>query len=187
VAIRELVERGVPVAFELLGDEPPAGLDEVSDLPRLRYAIEDLGIAEHVQLLGPAPPEGVRDLLYRAHAFLHPSVAEGLPNVVLEAMACRLPVVVTDAGGTREAVQDSVEGFVVPPRDAHALADALDRLWRDESLRTRLGRAARARVEADFSLDDQTEAFEALYRELVGSQRRGAPRAPETVTDSAVS
>lgn len=165
LALRQLVDRGVPVRLDVLGADPIPGPDAVSDRPRLLHAIADLGVEDHVRLLGPAQPEGVRELLHRAHAFLHASVAEGLPNVVLEAMACALPVVVTDAGGTREAVRDGIEGFVVPPRDPHALADALEMLWSDATLRRRLGRAGRVRIEAEFSLDRQMRAFEALYRE----------------------
>jgi glycosyltransferase involved in cell wall biosynthesis len=169
----------VPVKFEILGPEPPEGLDKVSDRDRLLHGVADLGLEKHVRLLGGGPPESVRELLHRTHALLHPSVSEGLPNVVLEAMACGLPVVVTDAGGTREAVRDGVEGFVVAPRDPRALAESLEKLWRDEALRRRLGRAGRSRVEAEFTLDQQTRKFEALYRELAGTARGRGPHRRE--------
>ena len=81
-------------------------------------------------------------------------------------MACELPVVVTDAGGTREAVDDGVEGFVVPPREPDRMAAAMENLWHDRGLRQRMGRAGRRRVEAEFALDLQIDRFEQLYRSV---------------------
>jgi glycosyltransferase involved in cell wall biosynthesis len=104
--------------------------------------------------------------LRRADVLLHSSLSEGLPNVVLEAMACALPVVATDVGGTREAVCDGVEGFLVPPRDARAAAAALRALWGDPELRGRMGRAGRARVEADFTIDRATDDWVELYERV---------------------
>jgi glycosyltransferase involved in cell wall biosynthesis len=153
----------------------------MSDRARLLHAVADLGLDGRVRFLGPALRDGVRDLLQRSHVLVHPSVTEGLPNVVLEAMACGLPVVVTDAGGTREAVRDGVDGFVVPPREPLALAFALERLWDDERLRRRLGRAGRARVEAEFSLSRQGAELEELYHEVLrGPRERSAPASTRT-------
>ena len=167
VAIRDLADRGVPVWLGIVGAEPAAGLAEVSDLQRIRYTIADLGLHEMVRMLGHAPPEGVRDHLQRADVFLQPSVTEGLPNVVLEAMACELPVVAADAGGTREAVEDGVHGLVVPTRDPGRMADALEQLWHDRDLRERMGRTGRGRVESEFNLDLQADRFVELYRTVL--------------------
>jgi glycosyltransferase involved in cell wall biosynthesis len=166
LAIRNLADRGVPVSIAVVGAEPDAGLAEVSDRQRLLYTIADLELEDTVRLLGQASPEGVRAHLHEADTFLHTSVSEGLPNVVLEAMACELPVVVTDAGGTREAVDDGVEGFVVPPREPDRMAAAMENLWHDRGLRQRMGRAGRRRVEAEFALDLQIDRFEQLYRSV---------------------
>ena len=105
--------------------------------------------------------------LAEADAFLHASVAEGIPNVVLEAMACGVPVVTTDVGGVSEAVTDGVEGFVVAARDPGQLAAALGALWRDTPMRRRMGEAAHHRVNSEFTLAAQIQAFEAMYREAV--------------------
>lgn len=106
---------------------------------------EDLGIAERVDWHGI-----VRDphAFYRAaHVFALPSRVEGMPNALLEAMSCGLPVVVSDgAPGPLELVEDGRTGLVVPVNDAVALALALRRLASDEALRHRLGAAARERV-----------------------------------------
>ena len=82
-------------------------------------------------------------------------------------MAYRVPPVVTDAGGSPELVIDGECGFVVPPRDAHAIADAILRLYEDGDLRRRLGEAARQRIATRFRNEDTVTRTIALYRELV--------------------
>ena len=83
---------------------------------------------------------------YRAaDVFVFPTLIEGMPLVVLEAMACGLPVIVT-ANGPGDIVRDGVEGFVIPERDDEAVADRLDRLHRDPALRLSMGQAAAQRA-----------------------------------------
>jgi colanic acid/amylovoran biosynthesis glycosyltransferase len=179
-AVAELCERGVPVRLDVLGGDPQPPLGEASERERLLWAAEDLGVRDRVRLRGHLPSEELVAELRQAHVLLHPSLSEGVPTVVLEAMACALPVVVTDVGGVSEAVTDGVEGLVVPARDPSALADALERLWRDAQLRQVMGRAGRARVERDFRLDRQVESFAALYSSLIGrAEPAPAPPAPD--------
>jgi glycosyltransferase involved in cell wall biosynthesis/GT2 family glycosyltransferase len=161
--IARLVADGIPVRFEIVAKDPDPDYHEPSDRVRIEHTIEDLGLEDHVRVHGRASAEQVREHLRRAHVLLHASLTEGIPNAVLEAMACAVPVVVTDAGGTREAVRDGVEGFVRAPRDVAGLAEAVKRLWRDPELRRRMGAAGRARVTSEFSLADQVHAFEELY------------------------
>jgi glycosyltransferase involved in cell wall biosynthesis len=167
IAIRNLADHGVPVWLGVVGSAPAPGLAEVSDMQRVLYTIADLELEDAVELVGPAPPAGVRDHLRRADVFLNASVSEGLPNAVVEAMACELPVVVTDAGGTREAVDDGVEGFVVPWREPVRIAAAMEKLWLDPALRRRMGQAGRRRAEAQFSLERQMDRLEQLYRSVL--------------------
>ncbi len=82
-------------------------------------------------------------------------------------MAYRVPPVVTDSGGSPELVVDGVCGFVVPPRDAQAIADAIEKLYRDPELRRRMGDAARERIGTDFRNEDTVLKTIALYQELV--------------------
>lgn len=172
LALAVLVRKRCPASLEILGGEPPADMGEPSERERLRYTIADLGLERRVQLAGFADPASVRAALQRADVFLQPSLSEGLPNTVLEAMACGLPVVATDVGGTREAVRHGTDGFLVPPRDPGAAASSLARLWRDPGLRARMGAAARARVVSDFSLEREATAFRAMYAGVAG--RRAA-------------
>jgi glycosyltransferase involved in cell wall biosynthesis/GT2 family glycosyltransferase len=167
VAIARLVEEGVPVRYEILGTDPPPGIGEVSDRPRMEHAIADLGLGGRVRLSGHLPPDEVRAALCRADVCLHPSLDEGLATVIAEAMSCGLPVVATDVGGTRELVRDGVDGFVVPPRDPDALAGGVRRLWGDAGARRRMGVSARERIRADFTLDEHVQRFAELYAAVV--------------------
>ena len=108
----------------------------------------------------------MRERLWASDVLLQASLSEGLPNTVLEAMACGLPVVVTDCGGLREAVDDGVEGLVCPRRSPQALADALGSL-RDRALARRMGEAGRKRVCAEFTLERQLESFRRLYDDVI--------------------
>jgi glycosyltransferase involved in cell wall biosynthesis len=162
-AVAGLRARGVPAQLEVIGDGP--------ERQRILYTAHDLGIDDSVVLLGRLGPERVRDHLRSADAFVLSSLCEGISNAVLEAMACGLPVVVTDCGGMREAVDDGVEGFVVPVRAPGAMADALGALAGSGALRRRMGRAARLRIERDFNLDDQIDRWDGLCRRVVAGGR----------------
>lgn len=168
LAIRELAGQGVPVRLEILGSDPPADMGEPGQLTRILHTVRELGLEERVRVHGHLPPQQVRSHLQSADALLHSSLTEGLPNVVIEAMACAVPVVATDVGGTREAVRDGVDGFLVPPRAPSAAAGALHRLWLDPELRCRIGRAARERVEAEFTIERQTGEWLELYERVAG-------------------
>ncbi|HNP63413.1 MAG TPA: glycosyltransferase [Woeseiaceae bacterium] len=92
---------------------------------------------------------------------------EGLPRSVIEAMAYRVPPVVTDSGGSPELIVDGVSGFKVPPRSAAAIAEKIEQLYRDPALRQRMGQAARDRIGRDFRNEDTVKKTIALYEELV--------------------
>jgi glycosyltransferase involved in cell wall biosynthesis len=91
---------------------------------------------------------------------------EGFSNAVIEQMATGLPMIVTDVGGNAEAVEEGVDGFVIPPLDAAALSRALLALYEDPARVRSMGEAARRRVEADFSLEHMVAAHAQLYRAL---------------------
>jgi glycosyltransferase involved in cell wall biosynthesis len=99
-------------------------------------------LKERVFLAGRRPPMEIPQWLQAADAFVLASHNEGLPNAVLEAMSCGLPVVATDTGGTGEAVIDGVCGLLVPPRDTKRLAEAMIRVSADHALAARLAMKA---------------------------------------------
>jgi glycosyltransferase involved in cell wall biosynthesis len=166
-AVALLAAKGVDVQLEIVAPEPVAELDTPSDGLRVARAVAELGLEDRVTVRGQVGHGEVRDLLEHSDVLLHSSLAEGIPNVVLEAMACGLPVVATDVGGTGEAVEHGVTGYLVPPRDPRAAADALLELARAPDLRRALGRAARARVESGFSLEHQTDLWLELYEDVL--------------------
>jgi glycosyltransferase involved in cell wall biosynthesis len=92
---------------------------------------------------------------------------EGLARSIIEAMAYRVAPIVTDSGGSPELVVDGVSGIVVPPRNAQAIATAIETLYRDPALRLRMGEAARERIATDFRNEDTVRKTITLYKELV--------------------
>jgi glycosyltransferase involved in cell wall biosynthesis len=103
---------------------------------------------------------------------LTPGSNEGFSNAVIEQMAVGLPMIVTDVGGNAEAVVAGETGYVIPPGGSTELAQALRRLFQDATLRAALGRAARARVEARFSLEQMCARHAQLYRQLLDESRQ---------------
>jgi glycosyltransferase involved in cell wall biosynthesis len=129
----------------------------------------ELRVDARVRWLGALPHADVRQWLRQTAVFCLPSCtaasgdAEGLGLALLEAAASGVPVVATHHGGIPEAVEDGATGYLVPERDAGALADALDALLGSESLRVRMGGAARHFARSRFDLHPQTRALERLY------------------------
>ena len=164
--VRRLLDRGVPVRYEVVGVAPAPGAAPTPEQQRIRHTVADLGLQADVVLLPQATAAQLSATLAGADVLLHASLAEGIPNVVLEAMACGIPVVSTDCGSVSEALTDGVEGYIVPAREPEALAAALTRLWRDPELRRRMGAAGRRTIESRFTLAGQIEQFLELYREV---------------------
>jgi len=142
----------------------------------LRKAVEsmalDLGISGYVGFLGIR--RDVSQLMNAADAYVMSSSWEGMPMVLLEASATGLPIVATDVGGNREVVLDGITGFLVPPRNPEALAEAMLRMMDlPEEKRREMGKAAHKHVEENFSLDRVVDMWEALYKELLEQKGRG--------------
>ena len=133
-------------------------------LEPLRQLAADLGIADHVYFIGRC--QNVADLLSVSDIGVLSSVSEGFPNVLVEYMAAGLPVVTTDVGGAREAVSDGTTGFVVPPRDADAMAGRILHLLGDPRERVTMGGVARRIAWEKFSCAAQLAAVEGLYEQL---------------------
>jgi glycosyltransferase involved in cell wall biosynthesis len=102
-----------------------------------------------------------------ADVFLHPALADNLPNGVLESLACGTPVVAFDVGGVGEAVRPMETGYLARDKDAQDLAAGLQRLLDDDDLRRRLGIRCRAVAEAEYDMELQTQRFEALYQRVL--------------------
>jgi glycosyltransferase involved in cell wall biosynthesis len=136
---------------------------------RLEQLIERKGLVDRVRLLGER--HDVPGLLALADIFALPSVSEGMPIAIMEAMAVGLPVVATAVDGTPELVVDGQTGILVPSGDPSAFANALRPLIADAELRRALGQAGRQRVDSGFSDSSMAAATDRLYRQL--SERAG--------------
>jgi glycosyltransferase involved in cell wall biosynthesis len=137
------------------------------ELDRARAAVDELGISDSVELRGWIDPGEVPALLRTAHLLVLPSRAEGMPMVVLEAMANGLCVVASPVGGIPDMLGDDPCGVLVPPDDVDALTTALHRTLVDGGLRARLGAAALERVRAEFDIEVAWRRIDALYRSVL--------------------
>ncbi|MDM8006730.1 MAG: glycosyltransferase [Phycisphaerae bacterium] len=124
-------------------------------------------LAETVQLVGPVHPERMHEWMQASDVFVLPSYTEGMPNVVMEAMACGLPVVSTTVGGLPDAVGDSEGAILVDPRAVDPLTEALRSVCTDRLLRERMALAARRTAEQRFGLEQNVGKTLAYVQSVV--------------------
>lgn len=174
-AARILRAEGPHARFALVGglDEGnPSGIAEAD----IRRCVQD-GVVEWW-----GASEDMPSIYRAAHVVVLPSYREGLPKVVIEGSACGRPVVTTDAPGCRDAVVDGETGYLVPVRDAQALAARIRTLLESRDLRQRMGEAGRRLVVERFSTERVVEATLKVYDELLARARpkdgKATPRAP---------
>jgi colanic acid/amylovoran biosynthesis glycosyltransferase len=145
LAIGELVRQGRFVLLHVAGGGP--------DRSSLEQHVDALGLRQNVVFHGFIPQDQLDGLYRRADVFALASFAEGLPGVLMEAMAMQLPCVSTCITGVPELIRDGIDGLLVAPSDASALARAISRLIDDPALRRRIGEAGRERVLDKFDLE----------------------------------
>jgi glycosyltransferase involved in cell wall biosynthesis len=150
------LEPEVNAHLHILGDGPSR-----SELATLAGS---LGVAARVHLQGFQ--RNVYDYIAHCDALLMPSLHEGLPYTLLEAMALGIPVIASRVGGLAEVIEDGRTGLLLPPEDAPALAAAIRQLQRDAGLRARLGAAALEIQRSRYSLNAMTESYLRVYRDL---------------------
>jgi glycosyltransferase involved in cell wall biosynthesis len=124
----------------------------------------ELGISDRLSFLGDR--RDVPELLQQSQVFILSTHYEGLPISILEAMRCGLPVIGSSVNGIPEEVEQGQTGFVVPPRNPEALANALDRVLSSSELRTSMGIAAKAKFEREFTIDRMTDETQMIYAEV---------------------
>jgi glycosyltransferase involved in cell wall biosynthesis len=156
LAATTIVRQTVPDVYTLIAGDGP-----------LREALENeiatVDLASNASLLGLR--DDIRQLMLAADGFVLSSAWEGLPMVLLEAAASSLPIVVTDVGGASEAIRDQETGYLTPPGDPPALADAMLRVMAltAEDRRT-MGERARLHCIESFDMNRVADQWEALYR-----------------------
>jgi len=162
VAATRIINEAISVKFVFIGsDSATEGRYEKV----LRATAERQSVADHVHFTGYQPHAAM--LMADFDLFVLPSYREAMPMSILEAMAAGKPVVATNVNGIPEVVIDGVTGFLVPPGDPDALAEAILTLLKDPDLARTMGQAGRTRVEEYFNLDKLHERIFALYDEAI--------------------
>lgn len=149
--------------FLIIGGERIA--ENVGYQKKLEDYARNIGIAEKIKFLGSI--NNVSDYLWATDILVLPSFAEGLPLVILEAMACAKPVVASNVNGIPEAVEDNITGLLVNPGDAAALTDSVSKLLSNETLRKDMGKAARMRAETLFGIGSYANRMQKIYSNIL--------------------
>lgn len=158
-AVADLSEKW-NVRFELRGilrDSEKRAFDEI---------LNKTQIHQRVTLLDPAPHHIITEWLSSLDVFVLPSVTEGCPNILMEALAAGVPCVATSVGAMPELIDDGISGLLVPPGNASALAKAVERILSDDALAKRLGDFGRQKMKA-FSLLQERNDWEKVYKRFV--------------------
>jgi colanic acid/amylovoran biosynthesis glycosyltransferase len=168
-AVARLRAAGHPVCMRLAGDGP--------DRSSLEEHTAALGLTGSVVFEGWCSQETVLRLYQDTGIFVMASFAEGIPVVLMEAMAMEIPCVATYVAGIPELIEDGITGFLVPASDTDALANAISRLIDDRELASRLGAAGRCKVLADFNLEKNTRELAAIFTRYLSAPRHSSPSA----------
>jgi glycosyltransferase involved in cell wall biosynthesis len=143
---------------------------EGGERPAMEAILAESGMLDRTIFLGSVANTDMPDLYRAADLSVLPSLAEATSIAGLEAMACALPLVGTDVGGIPTIVDDKATGLLVPPRDPGAMAKALGQLISDTDMRRRMGAAARAKVEREFTWPVIVERTIEIYRAAVAAR-----------------
>lgn len=152
----------VPWTVQLAGGDEEPGFTEWT-----RKEIDRRQLSHRATLMGPMVGKEKEELLAQADAFVLPSLAEGLPMALLEAMAARLPVVVSTVGAMPEVISEGVEGYLIPPKDAHQLAAVLDRVALIGEQRNVMGLNGYAKYRASYSVDAMAQTLIRIYEQEI--------------------
>jgi glycosyltransferase involved in cell wall biosynthesis len=177
-ACARLAARGIPFQLEVMG---PWQKEEYAT--RVHEWIRELNLSRSVTFLGRIIGPEKFAPYRKADVFCFPTYFqnEAMPVVLLEAMACRLPIVATRWRGIPSMVDDGHTGFLVEPRDAEAVADRLEQLARDSELRLQLGAAGRRRFEQEFVISRHLEQLRNVLLEVGGLQRKPVGEIPQAL------
>ena len=159
-AARIIGRRGISARFVLAGRRDPSNPSSIAAEQLERWRTE--GVIDWWEQRDDMPA-----VMAMAHIVALPSYREGLPKVLLEAAACARPIVATDVPGCREIVKNGENGFLVPPQDAEALADALILLLSNPDLRVRMGQTGRRMVTEAFTIGHVASQFLDIYARLL--------------------
>ncbi len=169
-------------AWPILASRTPAQLvliGQGGERDRLRDRAGELGVADRIHFVGSV--DDPADWLRASHAFALPSVAEGMSNSLLEAMATALPCLASNIGGNTDLLDHERSGLLLPLGDPAAWSSAIVRVVGDSTFADGLGQSARRRIEGDYALSVTVDRLEALYRRLLAGQSPHPPSANEPI------
>jgi glycosyltransferase involved in cell wall biosynthesis len=153
-ACKVLNDRDLPFKCQIIGGGP--------DHADLQELINCNNLSQKVELLGVKSENEIKVYLDNSSIFVLPSLSEGIPVAVMEAMAMRLPVIATNITGLPEIIENGVNGYLVPPKDPEALAEKIIELYKNPGLREKFGKVARKTIEQKFNLQKNITRFEEL-------------------------
>lgn len=159
-ACQRLRKNGKDVQLVFVGTGP--------DEKYLRALASEQGLDDMVLFTGALNQEEVRQWYGKADLFALASFAEGIPVVLMEAMACGVPCISTRITGIPELIRDGIDGLLVSPAQTEELADAIELLMTDDDLRGQLAIAGRRRVQARYEISDNIERLNRIFRARVG-------------------
>ncbi len=168
------MQEQVPISLWLVGEGELRGA--------IQEKVQQLGIGHRVQFLGVR--HDIPHLLCAADVFVFPSLWEGNPLSVMEAMAAGLPVIASRVGGIPELVEDGVSGILIPSENLQELTAAMRLLIRDERQRHRMSASARQRAVERFDMRHTVRAYEALYQSILHNRRLCWKHPPKTIEQS---
>ena len=152
--------KSMPWTLNLVGDG--------SHRPELERMAVEHGIAERIEFMGWLDRDVLFQYFKKANLFVFPSRHEGMPNAILEAMACGLPVIATQISGNEDLIHHGENGLLVPTEDPMALREALRTLLLDAERRKQMGFASRARVESSYAWEKVAMQYLALMHDVIG-------------------
>ncbi len=183
--------KGIPVLFEALHQLRSASLNLrltlIGDGPeraQLEREARNLGLASSITFAGYRSQAEVAAALHETDIFVLPSFAEGVPVVLMEALASAVPVITSRIAGIPELVEDKVNGLLVPPGDAASLARAIQTLANDPEARTAFGKAGRSKVHQHYSVNLETQWLAQLFNSYL-AQSEPLPVRPAAATMNA--
>ena len=161
-ALTSVVQKHPNVLLRLVGDGP--------ERPALERRAEQMGLQDHVEFCGYKSQSEVAEALSGTDIFVLPSFAEGVPVVLMEAMASQVPVVTSMVAGVPELVEDGVSGLLLPPGAVAPMVAALNTLLDDPDLRADMGRAGQAKVARDFVSTVEAEKLMQVFQKYGGDR-----------------
>jgi len=175
--------KGLPVLFDalpqILQDFPDLKVTLIGDGPeraQLEQDVQNAGLGNVVEFAGYRSQSDVADMLQQTDMLVLPSFAEGVPVVLMEAMAARIPVVTTQIAGIPELVENGVSGMLVPPGDTDAFAQAINALLADKTLRLQMGQAGRTKVIDAFNISNEAAWLAEIFQAYGTSKKQPRKR-----------